>query len=155
MYSIHVHVVMHTLVIGASPTLISTTRKSLFLCIHVCVCVQQRSGLKGREKEQMWKELLKVLRPGQSDKPKYTIPEEDDFDPDTYSRPIEQIIQGKVVAIIFISIIIINHTGGINIARRYTYTQSLLVYMFYDRPLSYSYYNDCIAHGKINKFNVT
>ena len=70
------------------------------------MCVQQRSGLKGREKEQMWRELLKVLRPGQSDRPKYTIPEEDDFDPDTYGRPVEQIIQGKVVAIIFISIII-------------------------------------------------
>ena len=61
----------------------------------VCVYVQQRCGLKGREKEQMWKELLKVLRPGQTGRSKYTIPEEDDFDPDTYGKPIEQTIKGK------------------------------------------------------------
>ena len=63
----------------------------------MCLDVQQRCGLKGREKEQMWKELLKVLRPDQSGRPRYTIPEEDDFDPDTYGKPIELILEGKAV----------------------------------------------------------
>lgn len=56
---------------------------------------QQRVGLKGREKEQMWKELLKILRPGQSMGPKFIIPEVDDFDPDTYGKPVEQSTEGK------------------------------------------------------------
>ena len=57
--------------------------------------MQQRGGLKGREKEQMWKELLKVLRPEQSVGSKFIVPEEDDFDPDTYGKPIEKIVEGE------------------------------------------------------------
>ena len=67
------------------------------LCVSVCV-VQQRVGLKGREKEQMWKELLKILLPGQSvEGSKFIVPDVDDFDPDTYGKPIEQTTEGKPV----------------------------------------------------------
>ena len=44
----------------------------------------------------MWKELLKILHPGQSTSPKFTIPEVDDFDPDTYGKPVEQTTEGKL-----------------------------------------------------------
>ena len=67
------------------------------MTLYVCPFVQQRTGLKGREKEQMWKELLKVLRPaGHLIGPSIFIPEEDDFDPDTYGKPVEHIIEGKL-----------------------------------------------------------
>ena len=46
----------------------------------------------------MWKELLKVLRPagrqqliGQT----IVIPELDDFDPDTYGKPVEVVVEGE------------------------------------------------------------
>ena len=63
----------------------------------VCVCVQQRSGLKGREKDQMWKELLKVLQPCQRARPNIDIPAEDDFDPDTYGKPVDHTTEGEAV----------------------------------------------------------
>ena len=75
-------------------------KKNLFSELHntftICIdcTIQQRVGLKGREKEQMWKELLKILRPGQLMGPKFIIPEVDDFDPDTYGKPVEQTIKG-------------------------------------------------------------
>ena len=61
------------------------------------LCMQQRTGLKGREKEQMWKELLKVLRPAgqQLVGPTIVIPEQDDFDPDTYGKPVELVVEGE------------------------------------------------------------
>ena len=61
--------------------------------------MQQRTGLKGREKEQMWKELLKVLRPAEQQLvgPTIVIPELDDFDPDTYGKPVEIIIEGELL----------------------------------------------------------
>ena len=63
------------------------------------LCIQQRAGLKGREKEQMWKELLKILRPDDQQLIGQTIiiPEQDDFDPDTYGRPVEVVIEGELV----------------------------------------------------------
>ena len=68
----------------------------MYVCLFVLL--QQRAGLKGREKEQMWKELLKVLRPagrqqliGQT----IVIPELDDFDPDTYGKPVEVVVEGE------------------------------------------------------------
>ena len=63
------------------------------------LCIQQRAGLKGREKEQMWKELLKILRPGDQQLIGQTIiiPEQDNFDPDTYGRPVEVVVEGELV----------------------------------------------------------
>jgi hypothetical protein len=60
--------------------------------------MQQRPGLKGREKEQMWKELLKILRPADQQLIGQTIviPEQDDFDPDTYGRPVELVVEGEL-----------------------------------------------------------
>ena len=63
------------------------------MCLYLRT--QQRGGLKGREKEQMWKELLKVLRPEQAVGSKFIVPEEDDFDPDTYGKPIEKTVEGE------------------------------------------------------------
>ena len=66
----------------------------------LCVCLfeQQRTGLKGRDKERMWKELLKILRPaGHLFGPRIFIPEADNFDPDTYGKPIEKTVQGQII----------------------------------------------------------
>ena len=42
-------------------------------------------GLKGHEKEAAWQEFLSLLRPQPlGERTKFVIPEEDDFDPDTY-----------------------------------------------------------------------
>ena len=66
---------------------------------YLYLCIQQRAGLKGREKEQMWKELLKILRPGDQQLIGQTIiiPEQDNFDPDTYGRPVEVVVEGELV----------------------------------------------------------
>lgn len=47
----------------------------------------------------MWKELLKVLRPASQQLvgPTIIIPEQDDFDPDTYGKPVETIIEGRLL----------------------------------------------------------
>ena len=70
------------------------------LCMYVClfVLLQQRARLKGREKEQMWKELLKVLQPASRQQligQTIVIPEQDDFDPDAYGKPVEVVVEGE------------------------------------------------------------
>ena len=67
----------------------------------MCVCVslafslaspQKRTGLKGHEKEAAWQELLILLHPQPpGGRTKFVVPEEDDFDPDTY-----EIVQEKL-----------------------------------------------------------
>lgn len=57
--------------------------------------LQERSALRGRDREQMWSELLKVLRPGER-KPNIVIPEVDDFDPDLYGKPVEEVVEGEM-----------------------------------------------------------
>ena len=51
----------------------------------------------------MWKELLKVLLPDQAVRSKFIIPEEDDFDPDTYGKPLEQIVEGETLKILAVA----------------------------------------------------
>ena len=72
--------------------------RNVYVCLFV-FCMQQRTGLKGREKEQMWKELLKVLQPAGREQligQTIVIPEEDDFDPDTYGKPVELVVEGEL-----------------------------------------------------------
>ena len=46
---------------------------------------QKHTGLKVREKEAAWRELLHLLHPlPEGGRTRLVIPEEDDFDPDTY-----------------------------------------------------------------------
>ena len=49
---------------------------------------QKRSGLQAREKEKAWQALLAILHPRTH--PRLVVPEEDDFDPDTFGRELEE-----------------------------------------------------------------
>lgn len=68
--------------------------------MHVCFYLWlQRSvcaPLKGKEKDNFWRELLGVLRPGEP-RLNITVPEVDDFDPDTYGREQNMTLQGRVM----------------------------------------------------------
>ena len=48
---------------------------------------RRQTGLRGREKERAWRQLLLMLHPPPVHR--IVVPEQDDFDPDTYGKVIE------------------------------------------------------------------
>ena len=77
---IYVHVYIHVAMYIHGPPV----KYYVYMYSSMVHSLQKRTGLRAGDKERAWCEVLSLLHPRSR---RIHIPDEDDFDPDTYGRP--------------------------------------------------------------------